>query len=146
VYRGFTAHLYGAWEDGVFTLVEDFVYSDCEKERMTWRFKKLENGQWSGTRENVVGKATGYTDGSVYRLEYDMRLPDDSGEPGRKVSFKDILFKDQEGVVTNNAVIGWNGFKVGKVELVIKRMGVGYSTLMSLDSETRDRPCVPTIL
>lgn len=64
VYRGFTAHLYGAWDDDVFTLVEDFVYSDRVKERKAWRFAKLNNGLWSGTRENVVGQAKG-----LYRQE-----------------------------------------------------------------------------
>ena len=86
----------------------------------------------------------GYIDKNVYRLEYNMRLPDDSGQPGRKVSFQDILFKNDQGTVINNAVIGWNGFRVGKVNLVIKRLGKGYSTLKKTASINEKRPCVPS--
>ena len=120
-YRAFTAYLNGTWDGTTLTLVEDFVYDDCTKERKTWRFTKLKEGEWSGTREDVVGLARGYQDKKGFRIEYKMQITDDEGNPGKTLSFKDILFKRPDGVVVNNAVMGWFGFKVGKVRLVVER-------------------------
>ena len=117
--RGFTAYLDGTWDGEVLTLVEDFEYDDGEIDKKTWRLTKRADGEYSGTREDVVGTARGYNDGEVFRLEYDVRLPGKDGEPGMKVSFKDVLAKRADGVIINNANVGKFGFRVARVELTI---------------------------
>lgn len=118
--RSFTAQLNGAWDGRVLTLVEDFVFDDGERDRKTWRLERIENGEWRGTREDVVGYARGYQDGQVFRLEYDVVLASDSGA-GRKVRFRDVLGLQREGLVLNTATIGWFGLRVGSVSLTIER-------------------------
>lgn len=118
--RGFSAELNGAWDGRVLTLVEDFVFDDGERDRKTWRLERLGNGEWRGTREDVVGTARGYQDGQVFRLEYDVVLASDNGA-GRKVRFRDVLALEREGVVINTATVGWFGLRVASVSLSIER-------------------------
>jgi hypothetical protein len=79
------------------------------------------DGQYAGTREDVVGEAAGWQDGKAFRLEYDVRLPGENGEPGMQVRFRDVMVKTADGVVLNRATVGKWGFQVGKVELEIAR-------------------------
>jgi len=118
--RDFTAYMQGSWDGKNFTLVEDFDYADGVEERKTWVFTLLDNGEFSGTREDVVGTARGYQDDKVFRLEYTMAIPNEDGSPGRRVSFKDVLFKQSDGAIRNDANVGLWGLKVGKVSLTIK--------------------------
>jgi hypothetical protein len=41
VKRQFTVELRGKWNGQTLTLIEDFVYSDGERDRKTWRFRKI---------------------------------------------------------------------------------------------------------
>jgi len=118
-YREFVVYMDGSWDGKVLTLVEDFEYLDGVKERKTWHFTALPNGEFSGIREDVVGTARGFQDGKTFRLEYTMTIPKDDGTPGRKVSFKDVLVKQDDGTIRNEANVGFWGLKVGKVGLTI---------------------------
>lgn len=119
--RDFTAFMNGSWDGKVMTLVEDFEFADGVKERKTWQLTQLPNGEFSGVREDVVGKARGYQDGKAFRLEYIMAIPNDDGSPGRKVRFRDVLVKLSDGAIRNDATVGLWGLQVGTVTLTIRR-------------------------
>ena len=119
VHRPFTAQLNGTWDGETFTLVEDFAYDDGETDTKTWKLKRVAPGEYTGTREDVVGIARGYQDGRAFRLEYDVRLPSENGK-GRKVRFRDVLVNDGGGNVLNTATVGWFGFRVGSVSLIME--------------------------
>lgn len=118
--RGFEAILNGSWDGRVLTLVEDFTYDDGEIDQKTWRLTKLPNGEYEGTREDVVGTARGYQVENGFRLEYLIDLPTGPGKTTR-VGFRDILVMDGQGDVLNDATVGYRGFRVGRVTLVINR-------------------------
>ncbi|MEL7130673.1 MAG: DUF3833 family protein [Pseudomonadota bacterium] len=116
--RGFEATLNGTWDGETLTLVEDFVFDDGEIDQKTWRLKKLPNGEYEGTREDVFGTARGFQVENGFRLEYLIDLPTGEGKTTR-VKFRDILVLDGAGEVINNATIGYRGFRVGRVALTI---------------------------
>jgi len=118
--RGFTAKLNGSWDGQTLTLVEDFTYDDGEIDQKTWRLRKLPNGDYEGTREDVVGTARGFQVENGFRLEYLIDLPTGPGKTTR-VGFKDILVLDGSGDVVNEARVGYRGFRVGRVSLIIDR-------------------------
>lgn len=118
--RGFTAALDGSWDGETFVLAEDFVFDDGERDRKTWRLRQLPNGEFSGTREDVIGAARGYRDGDVFRLEYDVMLGNGKGP---KVRFRDVLANGAAGEVLNSARVSWHGLPVGAVQLTIRRGG-----------------------
>lgn len=117
--RGFTAYLTGTREGDSFTLNERFEYDDGERDEKTWVLTLEEDGRYTGTREDVVGEAVGYQDGPAFRLEYDVRLPNEDGEPGMQVRFRDVMVKTDTGSVLNRARVSKWGFNVGRVELEI---------------------------
>ncbi len=117
--RAFTAYLTGTLEGDTFTLNERFEYDDGERDEKTWVLTIVEDGRYTGTREDVVGEAVGYQDGPAFRLEYDIRLPNDEGEPGMQVRFRDVMVKTETGSVLNRARVSKWGFNVGRVELEI---------------------------
>ena len=120
-YREFVAYVDGSWDGEKMTLVEDFEYADGVKERKTWVLTKLENGEYSGIREDVIGTARGYQDGKAFRLDYTMALPDEEGNPGRKLSFRDVIANKPGGGISNKAVVGIWGFRVATVDLEFAR-------------------------
>lgn len=119
VHRPFTARLNGSWDGKNFVLEEDFLFDDGQKDKKTWRLKRVGEGRYEGAREDVVGIAKGYQDGAAFRLEYDIRLPKKDGTPGRKVRFRDVMVLTADDVVINNATIGYFGLHVGGVNLKI---------------------------
>jgi hypothetical protein len=123
VRRPFTANLTGTWDGKTFVLEEDFAFDNGEKDHKTWRLRRIAEGVYSGTREDVVGAAVGRQDGRAFRLEYNIRLPKKDGSPGRKVRFRDVMVLTQEGVVINRATIGYWGLRVGSVDLKITPQG-----------------------
>jgi len=118
--REFTAYLDGTWDGQTLTLVEDFEFDDGEVDRKTWRLTKIEEGQFTGTREDVVGEALGFMDDGAFRLEYVVRLGGENGRGGRKVKFRDILYNEADGTVFNRASVGFFGLRVGTVTLKIE--------------------------
>ncbi len=134
VRRAFTAQLDGAWDGQTLTLVEDFEFDDGERDQKTWRLTRIAPGEYVGRREDVVGEARGYQDGSVFRLEYDVLLPASSGQ--RKVRFRDVMAFGASGNVINNATVGWFGFHVGTVTLHIGRREpeTGHSQTLEYES------------
>ncbi len=114
--RGVTADLTGTWDGQTLTLREEFLYSDGEEDVKTWQLTKVAPGEWTGTREDVVGTARGYEDGDAFRLEYNVKLD------GRTVGFRDVLVERSDGSIYNIANIGYYGLKVGEIELVIRPM------------------------
>jgi hypothetical protein len=121
VKRAFTAYMTGTLAGDTFTLAERFEYDDGEKDQKTWVLTRQPSGEWSGTREDVVGTARGWQDGKAFRLAYDVVLPNEDGSPGMQVHFQDVMVKRPDGVVLNNASVGWWGFSVANVELEIRR-------------------------
>lgn len=120
VRRGFTAHLNGAWDGEVFTLEETFVFDDGERDQKTWRLRRVRQGEYVGTREDVIGQARGFQDGQAFRLEYDVVLTSGNGV-SRRVRFRDVLVRTADGDVLNTATVGLWGLRVARVELIITR-------------------------
>ena len=120
--RGLDVVMKGIWDrkTQTLTLVEDFVFSDGEKDRKTWRFRKTGPGTYVGTREDVLGEARVWQDGPLVRLSYKARQKTKSGSTF-DVHFDDILRQTDAKTVINTATVHWWFLTVGDVELTIKK-------------------------
>lgn len=120
--RGLDVVMKGTWDrkTQTLTLVEDFVFSDGEKDRKTWRFKKTGPGTYTGTREDVLGEAKVWQDGNDIRLAYKARQTTKSGSTF-DVRFDDVLKQIDAKTVLNTATVHWWFLTVGDVELRIVR-------------------------
>jgi hypothetical protein len=118
--RDLVVDLVGTWDKRTqtLTLVEDFFYSDGERDRKTWRFTKTGPGTYVGRREDVIGTAKIFTDGAgKIRLQYKAMIG------GRALAFDDTLALRTDGTVLNTASVSYLFLSVGRVELVFNRGG-----------------------
>jgi len=120
--RGVKVKMHGSWDGKVLTLVEDFVYSDGEKDRKTWRFTKVAEGRYVGTREDVIGEAEVLQDGKDVTLAYTATVRTKDGG-SYSIRFKDRLALVAPRTVLNTATLSWFVFDVGRVNLTIHRLG-----------------------
>lgn len=97
------------------TLVEDFVFTDGERDRKTWRLEAIGSGRYTGTREDVVGIARAWTEANAVRLEYAVSLG------GWTVDFSDVLAIQHGARLVNKATVGKWGIRIGRVELWLQR-------------------------
>ncbi|QCK85218.1 DUF3833 domain-containing protein [Phreatobacter aquaticus] len=118
--RTLVALMNGRWDGRVLTLAEDFTYSDGERDRVTWRFTKLGEGRYAGTREDVIGTADVRNDGAALKLSYDALVKTGFGR--LRVHFEDVIVARPDGSLYNTAVVTFFGIPVGDVELVIRRI------------------------
>jgi uncharacterized protein DUF3833 len=114
--RRFSVVIDGAWNGSTLTLVEDFNYADGEKDRKTWQLLRTGPGTFSGTREDVVGRARAWTEGDNVRLAYGVRLS------GWTVQFADVLALRSDGSLVNRATVSKWGIRLGTVELFLHKV------------------------
>lgn len=120
--RGLKVKMHGSWDGKTLTLVEDFVFSDGERDRKTWRFTKTAEGVYSGTREDVLGTAEVRQQGDDVRLAYTAVVKTKDGS-SYNIRFNDLLRLVDERTVLNTASLtAYWLFEVGKVELTIRRL------------------------
>jgi hypothetical protein len=120
VKRDFTVKLDGKWNGKTITLREDFVYSDGERATKTWRFTKIEDGRYSGTREDVIGATTVHVRGNTARFTYLVDL--DEGPGKNIVRFYDTIKFSKDGrEALNTAIVTKYGLPVAKVKVDFKR-------------------------
>ena len=100
-------------ETGV--LDEDFSYSDGSKQRRVWTLRRLADGRYSGTADDVVGEAAGEEKGNAFRWGYTLKLPVD----GRviEVQFDDWMYLMNDKVMLNKARMSKFGVRLGEVTL-----------------------------
>lgn len=120
VKRQFDVVLTGRVRGNILTVREDFVYSDGEKDRKTWRFTRTGPTTYTGTREDVVGTTTVHVDGKTARFNYLVDL--DPGPGKNVVHFYDKMVLSEDGRTIANTASVWKYiFPVARVKVDFKR-------------------------
>lgn len=121
--RRFTARLNGTVKGAegarTLTVVEDFLYDDGQKDRLTWVFTEIGPGRWRGKREDTVGDAEVVEEDGRIRLSYTADFRSTSGV--NRLEFQDIIYADPDGTLINDAVVSRAGIPVASVRFVIRR-------------------------
>ena len=113
VKRQFTAKMKGSFDGELLILEEDFSWSDGEKQKRKWKIKKVGDNKYEGTAPDVIGIAKGVSYGSAFKFEYNLLIP--FKEKKIKVRFDDWIFKQDDKVAINRAIVSKFGFKVGEL-------------------------------
>lgn len=115
VVKRFTVVMKGSWNGDEGVLDEDFFYSDGTRQKRVWRLKRLPDGRYTGTADDVVGQAQGQARGNAFNWTYTLALPVD----GRvwHVDFDDWMYLMDDRVMLNTAVMSKWGVKLGEVTL-----------------------------
>ena len=113
VERQFTAEMKGSFDGEILTLEEDFSWNDGEKQKRKWKIKKVGDDKYEGTAPDVIGIAKGVSYGSAFKFEYQLLIP--FKDKKIKVRFDDWIFKQDDKVAINRAIVSKFGFKVGEL-------------------------------
>ena len=101
--RQFTVDITGTWNGRELILDEKFVYDDGEKDRRVWTIEKINEGEYEGTADDVIGFARGVSRGNALNWRYDMNLK--VGDRIFKVHFNDWMFLQTSGIMLNLSLI-----------------------------------------
>ena len=115
VVKRFTVLMVCTWtgDDGV--LDESFTYSDGTTQKRIWRLKKLADGRYTGTADDVVGTAQGQARGNAFYWTYTLSLPVDGSV--YEVKFDDWMYLMTDTVMLNKATMRKFGVRLGEVTL-----------------------------
>jgi len=119
VTRQFTAAMNGSFNGKDFILNENFNWSDGEKQQRRWVIKKIGENKYEGTAPDVIGVAKGVSYGSAFKFEYNLLIPFKNKKI--KVKFDDWIFKQDDEVAINRAIISKFGFKVGELTVFFSK-------------------------
>ncbi len=128
VIRSFNAVIEASWEQGVGTLVEDFVFDDGEQQQRIWTLTPDPEGGYVGTAGDVVGPGQMQFAGNSIFLEYVLRVPYSGSTVD--VAVDDRMYLVAPDVLVNESVMTKFGFRVGTILLVIVRGDRGLAVPM----------------
>lgn len=115
VVKRFTVVMRCSWQGDEGVLDEDFLYSDGTKQKRIWRLKKLPDGRYTGTADDVVGTAQGQARGNAFYWTYTLSLPVDGTV--YDVRFDDWMYLMTDTVMLNKATMSKLGVRLGEVTL-----------------------------
>ncbi len=118
--RSFQVDINGKINNDELILDERFLYDDGEKDRRVWTIKILDDGNYSGTADDVVGKATGKASGNALNWSYklNLKLKDSSV----KVDFDDWMFLQENNILINRAEVKKWGLNIGVVTITFLKL------------------------
>ncbi|MCG8024932.1 MAG: DUF3833 domain-containing protein [Candidatus Thiodiazotropha endolucinida] len=119
VVKRFKVVVDASWEGDRGVLDEHFTYSDGTKQQRIWRLTKTGGNDYTGTADDVIGRASGRVSGNALQWIYTLSLP--VGEKVYQVRFDDWMYLQEDGVLLNRSVMRKFGFRLGEVLLFFKR-------------------------
>jgi hypothetical protein len=110
----------GRWDGRVFTFDERFFYADGERDRKIWRFAKIDDDNYAGTRPDVTTPApvTRESDQTL-RIRYSADIA--TGSSTTNLTFDDRLTLRPDDTILNVATVSKLFLVVGSVELVFRK-------------------------
>lgn len=107
----------GSFDGKVLTLDEEILYTSGsrtgEKERRVWRITKLDEENYVGTTDDVVGQAEIKIAGNAARWQYTFNIKADGKV--YSVKFDDWMYLQGDGVLLNRAKGSKFGLPVGEL-------------------------------
>ena len=119
VIRTFNADIEASWDDGIGTLVEDFIFDDGSTEQRIWTLSPRGDGSYTATAADVIGTGQLEMAGNSLFLDYVLRIP--YGDSTVDVRVDDRMYLISPNVLINESTMKKFGIRVGTIDLVILR-------------------------
>jgi hypothetical protein len=105
----------GAWDGRVLALSESYAYDNGLREKKSWRLEQTAPGSFTGTYDDTVEPASIWSEGSVVRLRYKLKLA------GVALDFDETMSLSADGSLLDRARVSKWGVPVGRLEVVMRR-------------------------
>jgi hypothetical protein len=96
--RRFCVDIIGTWQGNSGQLHETFYYNDGEQQIRIWELKIANDGSVTGGAADVIGEASGASQGTAFNWHYTLRVPVDETE-------YDLFVDDWMFMIDNNRVM-----------------------------------------
>lgn len=100
-------------------LEEYFDWRDGEKSQRTWTIKKTSANTFKGSANDVAGKASGSSYGSVLNWKYYLNI--EVGGATRKIHLDDWMFMQADNILINRTAMSKWGIHVGDITIVFSK-------------------------
>lgn len=109
----FVGHFDAQWEGNIGVMKERFVYDDGSTQDRQWTLRLGNDGGIVATAPDVVGEGQGHQAGSAVRLQYRIRLPEESG--AHVLDTVDWMYLAPNGTIVNRSQFRKFGIKVAEL-------------------------------
>ncbi len=117
----FVATMNGEWSDDTGTLSEDFAYAGGNTQARKWYLTMGEDGAFTATADDIIGKGHGQQTGATVQLHYRIRLPESAG--GHVLDVTDWMYLMENGTIMNRSEMRKFGIKVAELVATIRPKG-----------------------
>ena len=118
--RQFKVNITGTVKGNFLRLDEDFIYKNGKNEKRIWNIKKINEYNYQGKANDIVGVAKGKSKGNALNWKYDMNII--IKEKNILVHFDDWMFLQENNILINKAKVTKWGFKIGEVLLFFSKV------------------------
>ena len=120
VIQKFEVDIQGKISGNRITLDERFRYSiGTGPAERVWQIERLDNGQYQGAADDIIGEASGTSYGNAFRWSYRMDIPVDDAL--YEVGFEDWFWVIDERRLFNRSYIQKFGFDMAEVTIFMER-------------------------
>ena len=120
VIQKFEVDIQGIISGNRITLDERFRYSiGTGPAKRVWQIERLDNGQYQGAADDIIGEASGTSYGNALRWSYRMDIPIDDAL--YEVGFEDWFWAIDERRLFNRSYIQKFGFDLAEVTMFMER-------------------------
>lgn len=109
----FVMQMKGEWTGQTGTLTESFQYDSGKSQQRQWHMVMGQDGRFTATADDIIGKAEGIQSGSAVRMRYRIRLPKDAG--GHVLDVVDWLYLMPDGTIMNRSQMGRFGITLAEL-------------------------------
>ncbi len=110
----------GKFDEKYGTIDEVFEYNDGRKETRTWNIVFNDDGTYTGTAHDVIGKAEGRQSGNAAHMKYVLKIKTKSGKT-YDIAMSDWMYKVDEETVINRIEMQKFGFHAGELIVVFRK-------------------------
>ncbi|MFN6979238.1 MAG: DUF3833 domain-containing protein [Gemmobacter sp.] len=115
----FVADMDGQWDGNRGVLAERFRYDNGAVQNRAWRLTLSNDGAIRAEADDVIGAGTGRQEGAAVRLDYRIRLPEESG--GHVLAVTDWMYLMENGTIMNRSQFRKWGIKVAELVATMRR-------------------------
>lgn len=119
VINRFDFDMVATWDGANGVLDEKFYYYSGETQDRSWRMEQLPDGSYRGEADDIIGEAVVEQAGNALNLKYELVVP--IGEKSYRFKFDDWMWRMNDDLVINRAVMRKFGIRVAELTVVMQK-------------------------
>ncbi len=115
----FVANMNAEWKGNQGFMTEEFRYDSGHTLNREWTLSVKNDATFDATAPDIIGTGKGVHSGSSVRLNYDLKLPEDTG--GHVLNVTDWMYLMENGTIMNRSQMRKFGIKVGELVATMRK-------------------------